>query len=66
MPEKGTRSIVESWPSIRDDFEAFTRDPTCWFIDHVDAALAEENLDEIRKLIEIFKVVNAPSDGHSH
>lgn len=66
MLEKETRSILESWPMIKEDFEAFTKDPTCWFINHMDSALAEENLEAIGKLMEIFKIVNLPSEGHNH
>jgi hypothetical protein len=66
MSKKETHSILELWPMIKEDFEAFTRDPTCWFIDHMDAALAAENLEAIRKLMEIFKIVNLPSEGHNH
>jgi hypothetical protein len=65
MSEKKT-TILKAWPMIKADFAAFTTDPTCWFIDHMEAALADNNLDAIRTLLDIFKIVNLPSEGHHH
>ena len=59
-------TIVESWPMLREDFEAFTKDPTCWFIDRFEKAASTKDWESINKLIEIFKVVNSPHEGHNH
>jgi hypothetical protein len=59
-------SILESWPMIREDFEEFTKDPTCWFINNMEKALANSNLESVKNLMEIFKIVNAPSSTHNH
>jgi hypothetical protein len=66
MSEMNKYTILESWPMIRDDFEEFTQDPTCWFINHMEAALANANLESAKNLMEIFKIVNAPSGTHNH
>jgi|GEM_PF-2046317 len=66
MSEMKKCTIPESWPMIRDDFEQFTQDPTCWFINHMEAALANGNLESAKNLMEIFKIVNAPSGTHNH
>ena len=59
-------TILESWPMLREDFEVFTKDPTCWFIDHFEKAASIRDWESINKLIEIFKVVNTLHEGHSH
>ena len=59
-------TILESWPEIREDFEAFTKDPYYWFIAELEKATASRDFKTIEKLIDIFKVVNSPSDTHDH
>ena len=59
-------TILESWPMIRGDFEEFTKDPTCWFIKNMEKALADADLESAKNLMEIFKIVNAPSGNHNH
>jgi hypothetical protein len=58
-------TILESWPAIKDDFEAFTKDPTCWFIERFEKAARDKNWETVDKLIEIFKIVNTHEE-HSH
>jgi len=57
VPIKHT--IVEAWPMIREDFAAFTKDPTCWFVDQFEKADRERDWESVNKLVEIFKLVNA-------
>jgi hypothetical protein len=59
-------TILESWPMIKDDFESFTKDPYCWFITELEKAQTNKDWETIEKLIDIFKMVNSPSDTHSH
>ena len=51
---------------IKDDFESFTKDPYCWFITELEKAQTNKDWETIDKLIDIFKMVNSPSDTHSH
>ena len=64
IPDK--RTLLESWPMIREDFDAFTQDPTCWFIDRFEKAAGEKDWEAINKLIDIFKIINRAHEGHSH
>ena len=59
-------TILGSWPMIIEDFEMFTKDPTCWFIGQFEKAVSDKDWTAITKLIDIFKVVNSPSETHSH
>ena len=59
-------TILQSWPMIRKDFEAFTNDPTCWFIDHFEKAARDKDWEAVNKLIDIFKLVNSPHEEHGH
>ncbi len=59
-------TILESWPMIKEDFEAFTKDPTCWFIERFEKAARDKDWETVNKLIEIFKLVNSPHEEHSH
>lgn len=59
-------TILESWPMIHEDFEAFTKEPTCWFIDQFEKAASARDWESINKLIEIFKIVNSPHETHNH
>ena len=59
-------TILESWPMIPEDFEAFTKDPTCWFIDQFEKAAGDRDWRAVNKLIDIFKLVNRPHEEHSH
>ena len=59
-------TILESWPMIREDFEAFTKDSTCWFIDQFEKATGDRDWIAVNKLIDIFKLVNRPHEEHSH
>jgi hypothetical protein len=66
---KGERikyTILESWPMLREDFEVFTKDPTCWFIDHFEKAASSRDWKSMDKLIEIFKIVNRQQEEHYH
>ena len=58
-------TILDSWPMIKDDFEAFTKNPTCWFIERFETAAQDKDWEMASKLIEIFKIVNS-HEGHSH
>jgi hypothetical protein len=51
---------------IREDFEAFTEDPTCWFMDHFEKAANDKDWIAVNKLIDIFKLVNKPHEEHRH
>ena len=64
VPTKYT--ILESWPMIREDFESFIKDPTCWFIGQFEKAAHDGDWEAVNKLIEIFKMVNSPREEHSH
>jgi len=64
--EQSKQSILEFWPLLKDDFEAFSQDPTYWFLDHFEKAAAARDWESIDKLIEIFKIVNGPHEGHHH
>ena len=59
-------TILGSWPMIREDFESFTKDPTCWFIGRFEKAANDKDWTAINNLIDIFKLVNSPSEPHSH
>ena len=59
-------TILESWPMLREDFEAFIQDPTCWFTSQFERAASIKDWESINKLIEIFKIVNSPREEHSH
>jgi len=58
--------ILESWPMIREDFESFTKDPTCWFMEQFEKAAGDKDWIAINKLIDIFKLVNTSHEEHSH
>ena len=59
-------TILESWPMIREDFEAFTKDPTWWFIERLENTARDRDWESVNKLIEIFKLVNSPAEEHIH
>jgi hypothetical protein len=60
----GRYTILESWPMIREDFEAFTKDPTQWFADQFEQAARKKDWEAANKLIDIFKLVNSPAETH--
>jgi hypothetical protein len=43
----GRYTILESWPMIREDFEAFTKDPTQWFADQFEQAARKKDWESI-------------------
>jgi len=49
---------------IREDFESFTKDPTCWFIEQFEKATGDKDWIAINKLIDIFKLVNTSHEEH--
>ena len=66
MPKIKKYTMLESWPMIREDFEEFIKDSTCWFMNNMEKALANADLKSANNLMEIFKIVHAPSSNHSH
>jgi hypothetical protein len=42
----GRYTILESWPMIREDFEAFTKDPTQWFADQFEQAARKKDWEQ--------------------
>ena len=63
LPES---SILELWPVIREDFMAFTEDPTFWFVEKFEKATIDRDWESVDRLIEIFKLVNRVPEGHGH
>ena len=61
---KKKNTILETWPSIREDLVDFLSDTDAWVISEIKAAYQARDWDKILKVIDIMDMVHEMSHGH--
>ncbi|MFC1910917.1 hypothetical protein ACFLXC_06555 [Chloroflexota bacterium] len=58
------RTIVESWPGLREDLKNFLADTDAWIIFEFKKALEEKDWDSVQKVIDVMETVHNLSHAH--
>ena len=57
-------TILESWPALKDDLQAFIADTDAWIIASLKEALENRDWDTVDKLINVMEMVHHMSHNH--
>lgn len=57
-------TILESWPALKDDLQAFIADTDAWIIASLKEANDNRDWDTIAKLINVMEMVHDMSHDH--
>ena len=58
------RTIIDSWPSLKDEMEIFLSDTDAWVINQLSSAYDTKDWNAVGKLLEIMIFVHNLSHSH--
>jgi len=59
-----TSTIIESWPGLKKDLNAFLSDTDAWIIASLKEARNNKDWGRVDKLVAIMEMVHNMSHGH--
>ncbi len=57
-------SILESWPSLKEDFESFLSDTDAWVITELKKARTAKNWKKVDTILDVMEFVHGISHTH--
>lgn len=60
------KSILESWPELKDDLHDFLADTDAWIIANLKEAHQTGDWTTVQKVIEVMEMVHGMAHAHDH